>query len=229
MKVSQEKIWEFYQIELRSAYSRPEVLERQESLVRLINKNGPPKGRLLEIGFANGYLLKLLRDKYECYGIDISEKNVEVTKEELRKENINNVKFISADIMENKFNMKFDIVVACHVIEHFDNQSLNKLLNKIYTILNPHGLLVGGVPYKQDLKISRKICPNCGNIFDPDGHQQSFDEDKLKLFLRNAGFKNVYTDTFVVGLKINLRNLLRRIYYSFFNVAAALQFVAMRP
>jgi len=229
MTVSQEKIWEFYQIEQRAAYSRPEVLERQESLVRLIMKKGPVGGRLLEIGFANGYLLKLLRNRYECYGIDISKINVEVTKAEFQKENINNVQFIAIDIMEHNFNMKFDVVVSCHFIEHFDDQNLNKLLKKIYSVLNPGGVFLGAVPYKQDLKISQKICPHCGNVFDPDGHQQSFDQNNLKRVLENAGFTNVYTDTCMIGLKVSLRNLLRRIYYSIFHDGGALQFVARRP
>lgn len=228
MEVTEEKIWEFYQIQQRGAYSRPEVVERQESLVRLILKKAPRKGRLLEIGIGNGYLLKLLRNRYECFGVDISNKNVEITKEEFTKEQINNIQLIAANITEHNFDIKFDVVVAGHVLEHFDDRSLNNLLNKIYTILNPNGILVGAVPLKQDLKTNKKICPNCAHIFDPDGHQQSFEQNRLKYLLENAGFINIYTDTRVVGLKSSLKNLLRKIYYSYFE-GSALQFMAIRP
>jgi 2-polyprenyl-3-methyl-5-hydroxy-6-metoxy-1,4-benzoquinol methylase len=227
MKVSEEKIWEFYQIEQRAAYLRPDVLERQESLVRLIMKKAPKKGKLLEIGFANGYLLKLLRNRYDCCGIDISIKNIEVTREEFRQDHIDNVEFIATDITEHDFNKKFDIVVACHVLEHFDDHSLANLLYNIYTILNHNGVLVGSVPYKQDLQSCKRICPNCAHVFDPDGHRQSFDENNLTIFLENAGFKNIYTDTYVVGLKKDIKNLLRRIYYLYFQ-GGALQFMATR-
>jgi SAM-dependent methyltransferase len=228
MTLSNEQFWEYFQVYQRPAYFLPEVRERQESLVRLINKWSPRGGELLEIGFGNGYLLRLLANRYACTGLDLSAKNVELTLQEMARDGITNVRLIAADITKHQFQQKFDVIVLCHVLEHFGDQALRDLLRWLYSLLKPGGALVGAVPYMQNLTLSKRICPECGQIFDPDDHKQSFDKLRLTAFFREAGFQKIHLDTKVIGLETNLKNLLGRVYYLFREGVKGLQFVAQR-
>lgn len=68
-----------------------------------------------------------------------------------------------------------DVVVVSEVLEHLDDDTLNRGLDEIRRVLKDDGLILGTVPYKEDLDQSMVICPDCGKVFHKVGHVRSFD------------------------------------------------------
>ena len=223
-----EAHWEYYEVAQRKAYDAPDVKERQESLAKKVRKYGPKNGRVMEIGFARGYLLTLLRNEFHCTGVDISAGNVDLTRRELHERGIDDVELVAANVLTYEPAEKFDVIVACHVIEHFRDADLAMILARFRSLLRPGGVFIGAVPYMQDLEMSKKRCPSCGHIFDPDGHEQSFTKPRLERFLKNAGFARVAMDTHVIGDALTPRNLAKRLKYLFTEGGGGLQFVAFQ-
>ena len=75
------------------------------------------KGKILDVGCGNGFLLKRIRDKYQnskLYGSEIT-----LTKELKLNSTKNNFKILKKKIENlNKVNEKFDTVICSHVLEH---------------------------------------------------------------------------------------------------------------
>jgi SAM-dependent methyltransferase len=224
--INDESHWEYYEVIQRQAYDAPDVRERQESLAKMVRKYVRKNGRVMEIGFATGYLLTLLRKDFDCTGVDISTRNVDLTRSEMHARGIDDIELVAANVLTYEPAERFDAIVACHVIEHFRDDELATILARFRTLLRPGGALIGAVPYLQNLDASKKRCPSCGHIFDPDGHEQSFSKPRLKGFLENAGFGRVKMDTHVLGDAITARSVAKRVKYLFTEGGGGLQFVA---
>jgi SAM-dependent methyltransferase len=224
--INDESHWEYYQLAQRRAYDALDVRERQESLAKKVRKYGRKNGRVMEIGFARGYLLTLLHNEFACTGVDISSANVDLTRSELRDRGIDDIELVAANVLTYEPGERFDVIVACHVIEHFRDDDLAMLLSRFRSLLRTGGVLIGAVPYMQDLDLSKIRCPSCGHVFDPDGHEQSFTKARLERFLKDAGFARVELDTHVIGDALSLRNIAKRLKYLFTEGGGGLQFVA---
>ena len=233
-KPNEEEFWTYYQLYQRPTYSLPEVKERQESVVRLLKRKRCQGGSLLEIGFGSGYLLELCHKDFQCTGLDISQANVELTRNEFYEKGLKDVSFVAADIHTYIPEKAFDVAVACHVLEHFNDDELSDVFAKIYNILTEDGLFFGAVPYKQNLALSKVFCPRCGHIFDKDEHKQSFDELSLCKKLTESGFTVQVLNTHVRGNQYYqqslVRRLLRRVYWVTigFKPTNGLEFVALK-
>jgi cyclopropane fatty-acyl-phospholipid synthase-like methyltransferase len=102
-----------------------------------INKK---KLRVLDYGCGEGSNIKYLIDNYQYdgYGVDISEKSIEVCKKK-----INSQKFKLIDFKVNKkdkfFNKKFDLILSIQVLYYLSKEDLNKRLISFKNMLNPNG------------------------------------------------------------------------------------------
>lgn len=92
-------------------------------------------GRLLDIGCAAGFLLKIAEEKgWEAYGLEISEYIANYGIKEL------GVKIYQNDLLEKKFDDNFfDVVVLWDVIEHLID--LQSYFKEIYRILKKDGIV----------------------------------------------------------------------------------------
>ncbi len=119
-------------------------------------------GKILDIGCGTGEDLKFLsKFGFELYGIDLSEKMVEIAKKKVR-----NAKIFRLDVREvDKLfpNDYFDCVLAMYSIVHLPKKEVKEVLRKIKKILKKDGLLVLGmllgegektvqVPFRKELK-----------------------------------------------------------------------------
>ena len=100
--------------------------------------------KLLDFGCARGIHSQYFIDKgFDVYGIDISEEAIKYC-----KENIDEDRFKSIDIVDENidlyevFGCKFDVIFANHVLYYFNDDDLEKVLNKFNNILSEDGIVI---------------------------------------------------------------------------------------
>lgn len=173
MNNQDQKLWTFHQTDnvdnLIVGHPRQDLIYKK--ITKFIKS-----GKVLEIGFGDGYLLKKLSQKYTCYGADISHKNVEQM-----KKNIPNVNFEILDMdgklpYENEF---FDGFIASEVLEHMTDEELDCSMNEIIRVLKSGGYAIVTFPVKENIKDSECFCPECGVKFHKWGHKQVWNEEKI--------------------------------------------------
>jgi 2-polyprenyl-3-methyl-5-hydroxy-6-metoxy-1,4-benzoquinol methylase len=113
--------------------------------------------KLLEIGSAPGTFLVSLfqRFKFDVYGLDYSEKGIEINKGIFRENKINPSKAICADFFSNdlqeQFKNYFDVVISRNFIEHFTD--VNKVLELHINLLKNNGIILITVPNLKGLNL----------------------------------------------------------------------------
>jgi len=66
-----------------------------------------PGMRLLDVGCGTGHHVRLLKDEYDCTGLDISEAILEVA-----RENVEGVEFVQGDMASFDLGKKFDVITC---------------------------------------------------------------------------------------------------------------------
>jgi SAM-dependent methyltransferase len=168
------KTWLYHQSD-----NRDHLLAAKKRL-RIVKKEIdklPRIKRILDIGFGDGFLLKILSDKYDVYGIDFIEENISMTQkstglgDRLKFGNISKIPF------EDNY---FDLVISTEMFEHLSEKEMESGLEEIKRVLKQNGYLIATTPYNEDLCKKTTCCPNCGCKFHIWGHQQSFNDSNLK-------------------------------------------------
>ena len=146
--------------------------------------------RLLDIGCGDGNFTMLMARSCgakEVYGVDISEKGIEMAKR-------NGVKALRVDVDEENlpFNDNyFDVVTALEVIEHLFDP--DHFLEEVYRVLKPNGIFILSTPNLaaihnriallfgyQPFPMGVSARMNIGRIYEPDSeHAQSLDHDRV--------------------------------------------------
>ena len=98
---------------------------------------------ILDFGCGTGGFLNLLKNKYNSYGVEMSD----IYRNILNEENLKVYKSI------NEFNIKFDIICLWHVFEHLDNPL--GLLAQIKNFLKPNGIILIEVPHALDILMTK--------------------------------------------------------------------------
>ncbi len=129
------------------------------------------KGKVLDVGAGSGALIKLLPN---AVGVDIAPKNPRIV-----QGNINKLPF--ADGL-------FGTTFCTDILEHLENETLNKGLAEVHRVLANQGVLIAVIPYKEDMNQSMVSCPNCHAKFHRWGHLRIFDEMTIKEYLESHGF-----------------------------------------
>jgi len=141
--------------------------ERTRNLIDLI-----PKGdaSVLDAGARDGRLSVALADHFDI-----------VTALDQKKPDVHHrrVRTVRGDITSLKFpDNSFDCVMCTEVLEHVPERLLEKACSELQRVAKKYLLI--GVPYRQDLRVSRTTCYRCGTRNPPWGHVNAFDEQRLK-------------------------------------------------
>ena len=100
-----------------------------------------PHGRTLDIGCADGHLLKKLRSTHECYGIEVNARMADQCSS-------GGIKIIGFDVFDEaintRYNAFFDVVSAVAVFEHLPD--LRSAVRIALSLLQPDGILLFEVP-----------------------------------------------------------------------------------
>jgi len=149
---------------------------RQEMLASIIKNHIEKGGKILEIGFGNGYLLSALSKGYDVHGADISSENIE----QMEKRVDARFKLVSSDGKLPYPDETFDAFIASEVLEHMDDEELSICISEAFRILKKGGYAVVTIPAEEDLKKNECFCPNCEHIFHKWGHKQYWNRLKIK-------------------------------------------------
>lgn len=156
---------------------------RQDKIFKEILKRTTKWGQLLEIWFWDWYLLnKLSKTWYNVFWQDLSEKNIEITKNQWGNKNIS---FLLWDVSWKLLvdNNSIDWFIASEVLEHMTDEELSFCIKEIYRVLKKDWYAFITFPAKEDLKSSECVCPKCWEVFHKWGHKQYWDMKKInKLF-----------------------------------------------
>lgn len=137
--------------------------------------NGPS---LLNIGCGNGYLeRRALLENWRVTSVDPDAKSVDRLKSLGIDARCGTVESLPID------SKSLDVVVCTEVLEHLATVVIAAGLEEIRRVLVPGGALIGTVPYRENLAESQVFCPRCKEESHRWGHQQSFDESRVRSVL----------------------------------------------
>lgn len=124
--------------------------------------------RVLDIGFGTGVLTKRLYDDgYEIYGIDFSDKMIEIAKEKMPKATLFQHDFTEG-LPEKLDGILFDNIISTYAIHHLDEEQKERFLHSLQGHLEPGGsILLGDVAFhtRKELETCRA---DSGDAWDED-------------------------------------------------------------
>ncbi|HJO92386.1 MAG TPA: class I SAM-dependent methyltransferase [Victivallales bacterium] len=174
-----EYITRFYN-SLRAANIN-KIISKSASRNKFINSN-----KILDIGCGRGNLLKQLgKYKYECYGLERSEFNFELSSK---------IKIYQKELTESNFNnMFFRCIILWHVYEHLDD-SPDKILAEITRIHIGKGVLIISVP--NFTSFQSYIFGKYWFHLDLPRHKYHFSIKSIELLLAKYNYKVIRKTTF---------------------------------
>ncbi|MBC8591154.1 class I SAM-dependent methyltransferase [Wansuia hejianensis] len=149
------------------------------------------EGKILDIGFGTGILTKKLYDDgYEIYGIDFSQKMIEIAKEKMPLASLIKYDF-SKGLPEEIKDNSFDYIISTYAMHHLDDEEKNKFIEKLENYLNKDGkIIIGDIAFKtRDLLEKCKI--NYNEYWDDEEIYFVFEELKKSLFNKNISFAEI--------------------------------------
>jgi SAM-dependent methyltransferase len=126
----------------------------------------------LDAGCSFGFLPLLIATHFpfltDVVGIDIQDAPFTTTRVVAEEHALNNVRFLQADLLADTFDNigEFDTVTALHILEHFSEEDMYRVLKNLLTVTKQRVLIA--VPYEKD---------------EPEivyGHKQLFSQIKLE-------------------------------------------------
>lgn len=210
------KHYDLYEVEFRDYYrtvSKPQNDSHFEMLKVRAKKYLRKDKVFAEIGFSAGLTLRYAFKYFgKVYGLDISSKNVELTRKELLDEGYHDFELYVSDLMvfDKRLENKFDVISYIHGLEHFSKEDTPRIFENVKKYLKSSGIFTGALPYNKAFTFI--MCPNCNSVFEKDGHVSIYDIDSLKNVFDRNGFEVIHLQNY--NLKYSLRNkgILKKLY-----------------
>jgi hypothetical protein len=139
---------------------------RTQDLLDLIPKQGKIA---LDIGARDGHFSKLLAERFDrVVALDLERPDIDHPR----------IESVKGDACQLGFgDSAFDFVLCAEVLEHIPPDLLERVCREIVRVAG--GVVVIGVPFKQDLRLGRTTCSSCRKTSASWGHMSSFDENRL--------------------------------------------------
>jgi 2-polyprenyl-3-methyl-5-hydroxy-6-metoxy-1,4-benzoquinol methylase len=151
-----------------------------EKKLTLIDKYLPHRGRLLDIGCAGGFFLRLANDiGYDGYGIEVSQYAARHAREVL------GLKVFNGTLAEaNHPNDFFDVITMWDVLEHLAD--FRSTLTECHRVIRAGGILV--VETLNAHSLLAKVLGRKWHLFWPPYHLSYFTRETLRMALEKTGF-----------------------------------------
>lgn len=135
------------------------------------------EAKILDIGFGTGVLTKRLYDDgYEIWGIDFSEKMIEISREKMPEAKLIQYDF-SKGIPDELVDENFDFIISTYALHHLNETEKVKFLTKLLDLLNNKGMILIGDIAFETRKMHDKCKSDCGeDNWDDEEFYLVFDE-----------------------------------------------------
>ncbi len=148
--------------------------------------------RILDYSCGKGYLIKYLSEYVdsdtEIYGLDICKDSVDYVNENHKALECFKNAFLLKDFPLEKYKSTFDLIILTEVLEHLNNEEIKIVLNNSYELLKSNGYIFITVPNDENLDFKKVCCPECGSVFHPVQHIQSWNTKTLPRLIEQYGF-----------------------------------------
>ncbi len=146
------------------------------------------KAKILDIGFGTGILTKKLYDDgYEIYGIDFSQKMIEIAKEKMPLSSLIKYDF-SKGLPEEIKDNSFDYIISTYAMHHLEDGEKNQFIEKLGNYLNKDGkIIIGDIAFKTR-ELLERCKANYNEYWDDEEVYFVFEELKEALFDKNINF-----------------------------------------
>ena len=143
------------------------------------------KAKILDIGFGTGILTKKLYDDgYEIYGIDFSQKMIEIAKEKMPLASLIKYDF-SKGLPEEIKDNSFDYIISTYAMHHLEDEEKNEFIEKLENYLNKGGkIIIGDIAFKTR-ELLEKCKANYNEYWDDEEIYFVFEELKESLYNKN--------------------------------------------
>lgn len=144
--------------------------------------------KILDVGFGTGILTKKLYDDgYEIYGIDFSQKMIEIAKEKMPLAKLMQYDF-SKGLPEEIKDISFDYIISTYAMHHLDDDEKTQFIEALRNHLLADGeILIGDVAFK-----TRELLEKCKRCYEADWDDDEiyfvFEELKESLSDRDISF-----------------------------------------
>ncbi|MHA1916524.1 MAG: class I SAM-dependent methyltransferase [Promethearchaeota archaeon] len=153
----------------------------------------PLNGRVLDAGCGNGNYSRILSEKFEVIGVDVSEKQIEIAKQNAPK-----ATFIHQDMTKTAFpEDHFNGILSCYAIIHVPREEQYELLRAFHRILKNKGIVLLTFQSTDDPESYDKDFFGTGAKMFWSG----FDKDTNLKMIQNAGFKIIWSKLVQESLK----------------------------
>lgn len=102
---------------------------------------GRPNLKLLDAGCGTGRFIDEFKNRFQCYGVDISDEAIKFCK----ARNLDHIAKASVDKIPFDDNV-VDVVTTIDVLYHLLVQDVNKALRELYRVLHEDGILILNLP-----------------------------------------------------------------------------------
>lgn len=124
------------------------------------------KCEILVLGCGSGLEVERIKFSSNVTGIDLSDKMLEV----LNKKKLNdkvNLTTICGSFLNIPFEKKkYDIVLSCYVMHHFNENQKTEIYKKIYDCLNDGGVFINGDSFSKTIEEENTKMANAKKIYD---------------------------------------------------------------
>jgi SAM-dependent methyltransferase len=146
---------------------------------------------ILDAGSGTGRITRILAKKCrKIYALDFSKKSLEVLAQQVQKESIHNVVYISANLaQEFELDEKVEKAVSVQVIQHIPTESgRQKAVKNVYNSLKNGGTFVM-VAYNWNNRIKKSLLKE--GTFDNGIFYFRFTPEEIKSLFEKCGFENI--------------------------------------
>ena len=163
------------------------------------------KGTILDIGIGTGTLAnKLYSDGYCIYGIDFSERMIEIAKEKMPSAELYQYD-ISKGLPPEMDNIKFDYIISTYTIHHLYDKEKVEFINSLTSYLNDDGeIIIGDIAFENREKLE-ECRLKAGELWDDEEYYIVYDEIKDKFETVNISFIPIHHCEGLLYLQDNRR------------------------
>jgi SAM-dependent methyltransferase len=191
-----DSLYVFLEDNLRGSHK--EIKRRLKVYIPFIKKAnvGSKDSPILDIGCGRGEWLELLRDeRLQAKGLDLNKIMIKICKDR----GLDVVQDEALSFLKNLPDHSLGAVTGFHLIEHYEFESLNKLLNETFRVLKPGGLAIFETPNPDNILVG-------SNTFYLDPcHKRPLPSLLTKLLMEANGFNDIIIKNLHPG-KISLND-----------------------